>query len=93
MPKVSVIITVYNTEEYLRECLDSVIGQTLHDIEIICVNDGSTDGSLAVLEDYAGKDTRIRVISKRTGEPFLPEKQVLQLPQGNTSALWTVMTG
>lgn len=67
MPKVSVIITVYNTEEYLRECLDSVIGQTLHDIEIICVNDGSTDGSLAVLEDYAGKDTRIRVISKENG--------------------------
>ena len=46
MVKVSVIIPVYNTEKYLRECLDSVINQSLKDIEIICINDGSTDNSL-----------------------------------------------
>ena len=65
MTKVSVIIPVYNVEKYLRECLDSVINQTLSDIEIICVNDGSTDNSLAILEEYAQKDTRIKIISKR----------------------------
>ena len=46
MPKISVIIPVYNVEKYLRECLDSVVGQTLEDIEIICINDGSSDDSL-----------------------------------------------
>ena len=54
--KVSVIIPVYNVEKYLRQCLDSVINQTLKDIEIICVNDGSTDNSLKILEEYASKD-------------------------------------
>ena len=50
-PKVSVIIPVYNTEQYLRECLDSVINQTLKDIEIICIDDGSTDNSLSILRE------------------------------------------
>lgn len=68
-PKVSVIIPVYNVEQYLRECLDSVVGQSLKDIEIICVNDGSTDGSLDILREYASQDDRIAVINK-TG--FLP---------------------
>ena len=62
MPKVSVIIPVYNVEEYLAECLDSVISQTEKDIEIICVEDCSTDSSLAVLQEYAKKDDRIVVI-------------------------------
>ena len=62
--KVSVIVAVYNSEKYLRECLDSIIGQALHDIEIICVNDGSTDDSLSVLNEYAAKDSRITIISK-----------------------------
>jgi len=58
-PKISVIIPVYNKETFLRECLDSVINQTLREIEIICINDGSTDGSLAILEEYLSKDGRI----------------------------------
>ena len=62
MVKVSVVIPVYNVERYLEECLDSVINQTLEDIEIICINDGSTDNSLEILEDYAKKDNRIRII-------------------------------
>ena len=64
MPKVSVIIPIYNTENYLRECLDSVISQTLSDIEIICVNDGSTDNSLDILKEYSQKDERIVLIDK-----------------------------
>ena len=61
-PKISVIIPVYNVEKYLRECLDSVINQTLEDIEIICVNDGSTDKSGEILNEYAYKDSRIKII-------------------------------
>ena len=63
-PKVSVIIPVYNTEAYLRECLDSVVNQTLKDIEIICVDDGSTDHSLDILREYEKKDSRIRIFTQ-----------------------------
>jgi Glycosyltransferases involved in cell wall biogenesis len=63
--KVSIIIPVYNVEDYLRQCLDSVINQTLRDLEIICVNDGSTDKSLQILEEYAHKDKRIRIINQK----------------------------
>ena len=61
--KVSVIIPVYNTEKYLADCLDSILSQSLSDIEIICVNDASTDTSLSVMQEYAGKDHRIAIIS------------------------------
>jgi|GEM_PF-756209 len=64
MPKVSVIIPVFNAELYLEKCLDSVVNQTLKDIEIICVNDGSTDNSLHILNAYAEKDKRIIVIDQ-----------------------------
>ena len=66
-PKISVIIPVYNVEKFLRECLDSVVNQTMRDIEIICVNDGSTDGSLDILKEYAKKDDRIIVINQTNG--------------------------
>ncbi len=65
MKKVSVIIPVYNSEEFLRQCLDSLINQTLEDIEIICVDDGSTDGSRDILEEYARGDERVRVIVQK----------------------------
>lgn len=64
MTKLSVIIPCYNVEKYLRPCLDSVINQTLTDIEIICVNDGSTDKTLQIIEEYSRKDSRIKVISQ-----------------------------
>ena len=64
-PKVSVIIPVYNVEPYLRECLDSVVNQTLKEIEIICVDDGSTDNSLDILKEYAKKDKRMTVIRQQ----------------------------
>lgn len=64
MPKVSVIIPVYNVEVYLRQCLDSVVNQTLKDIEIICVDDGSTDGCAEILKEYATKDERIKILTQ-----------------------------
>ena len=67
MSKVSVIIPVYNVEKYLPECLDSVIKQTLKDMEIICVDDGSTDSSGKIIDEYAAKDNRIVVIHKQNG--------------------------
>lgn len=65
--KVSVIVPIYNVEKYLRECLDSIVNQTLKEIEIICVNDGSTDRSSEILEEYAQKDSRIKVFNKPNG--------------------------
>ena len=65
MIKVSVIIPVYNVKPYLKQCMDSVVGQTLRDIEIICVDDESTDGSLKILQEYAEKDTRIQIIRQK----------------------------
>lgn len=63
MHKVSIIIPVYNTENYISSCLESVLGQTLEEIEIICVNDGSKDNSAQILNTYAKSDTRIKIIS------------------------------
>lgn len=64
-PKVSILVPVYNTEKYLRTCLDSLVGQTLKDIEVICINDGSTDSSLSIMSEYAAKDGRVRIIDKQ----------------------------
>ena len=64
-PKVSIVIPIYNHEKYLRECLDSVVNQTMNDIEIICVNDGSTDGSFAILKEYANNDNRLKIVDKK----------------------------
>ena len=63
-PTVSVVIPVYNAEDYLGQCLDSVLLQSLQDIEVICVDDGSTDGSLSILQMYAMFDERIKVIQQ-----------------------------
>ena len=65
--KVSVIIPVYNVEKYLSACLHSCVSQTLYDIEIICVNDGSTDNSLQILEAFAAHDPRIKIVNKENG--------------------------
>ncbi|WP_405293709.1 glycosyltransferase family 2 protein [Methanobrevibacter sp.] len=64
MPKISVILPIYNTAEYLPECIGSVLNQTFGEFELICVNDGSTDNSLAILEDYRLKDNRLRIITQ-----------------------------
>ena len=62
MPKVTVLVAVYNAEKWLPQCLDSLESQTLTDIQVVCVDDASTDGSLAILNDYACRDTRFEVI-------------------------------
>lgn len=67
MAKVSIIIPTYNVEQYLVECMESVVRQTLKDIEIICINDGSTDHSLEILQSYAQKDDRIILVDKENG--------------------------
>ena len=61
--KISIIIPVYNGEKFICECLDSVINQSLNEIEIICINDGSTDNTLDILNEYAFKDNRIKIIT------------------------------
>ncbi len=64
---VSILVPVYNTSEYLRKCLDTLTNQTLKEIEIICVNDGSTDNSLEILEEYRAKDPRVIIVNKKNG--------------------------
>lgn len=66
-PIVSILVPVYNVSKYLRQCLDSLVNQTLSDIEIICVNDGSTDESSKILQEYAAVDSRIVVVNKANG--------------------------
>ena len=62
--KVSVIVPVFNTEKYLKKCVDSILNQSLKNIEIIFIDDGSNDNSLGILEEYAKIDKRIKIISK-----------------------------
>lgn len=64
MTKVSVIIPIYNTEEYLARCLDSILNNTYKDLEVICINDGSTDKSASILKQYSEKDPRV-ILGKR----------------------------
>lgn len=63
--KFSIIIPVYNVEEYLAECIDSILSQDYNNIQILCINDGSTDNSLKLLEKYAQKDRRIKIFSQK----------------------------
>lgn len=81
-PKVSVIIPVYNREKYLKPCLDSVINQTLKNIEIICIDDGSTDGSLEILNEYVKRDGRIKIIEQKNQGPGLARNTGLEIAEG-----------
>lgn len=67
-PLVSITLSAYNVEEFIRESLDCIVNQTLKDIEIICIDDGSTDNTLSILNEYAEKDHRITVVSKPNNE-------------------------
>ena len=83
--KVSVIIPVYNVEPYLKECLNSIINQTLKDIEIICIDDCSTDNSYQILEEYSKKDNRIIILKneKNTGGPSTARNKGIDLAKGD----------
>ena len=90
---VSVIVAVYNIEEYLPRCIESIMHQTYRKLEIILVDDGSTDGSGDICDEYAGKDDRILVIHKKNGGLSDARNAGLERPRGIISVLWTGMTG
>ena len=82
MAKVSVIIPVYNVEKYLRQCLDSVVNQTLKDIEIICVDDGSSDNSLNILKEYAANDDRFIILEQKNQGAGAARNKGLEVAKG-----------
>ena len=82
MIKVSVIIPVYNAEQYLRQCLDSVLGQSLKEIEVICVDDGSTDSSLGILREYERKDRRLKILTQANSGPARARNNALTQAMG-----------
>lgn len=82
MAEISIIVAVYNVEKYLRQCLDSLINQTFKDIEIICVNDGSTDNSLDILKEYQAKDNRIKIIEQENQGPGVARNKALDAAEG-----------
>lgn len=81
--KFSIIIPVYNVEQYLRDCLDSVLNQTFSDWEAICVNDGSTDGSSVILDEYAAKDSRFKMISQNNAGTAAARNTGLKVANGD----------
>jgi len=82
-PLVSIIIPVYNDAEFLHESIGSAINQTLKDIEIICVNDASTDNSLEIMNEYAEKDKRVRIINKlQNGGTLMARKDGVMATRG-----------
>ena len=74
-PKISVIIPVYNAEKDLHRCVDSILAQTFQDFELLLVDDGSSDGSSDICDDYAQKDERVRVFHLRNGGGKLRKKR------------------
>lgn len=82
-PLVSIVVPVYNTQPYLRKCLDSILNQTYKNVEVICVDDGSTDGSELIVDDYAKKDYRVRVIHKGNGGESSARNAGLKIMTGN----------
>ena len=81
--KISIIIPVYNVAQYLDKALDSVVNQTYKDIEIICVNDGSTDNSLQIIENYAKKDKRIKVINQDNSGLYVVRQNGVKVATGD----------
>lgn len=88
MAEVSVIIPVYNSSRYLHECLESVLDQTLRDIEVICVDDGSTDGSLDIEREYAEKDPRVILIEQKNLFAGAARNNGMKAATGKYFAFW-----
>lgn len=82
MPVISVIVPVYNTEQYLPHCLNSIIAQSMADIEIICVNDGSIDNSINILQSYASRDERIKLINQSNKGQSSARNAALKIASG-----------
>ena len=83
MIKLSIIIPVYNVEKYIPVCLESIINQPFKDLEIICVNDGSSDNSLSVLQSYKEKDNRITIIDKKNEGSGVARNTALAIAKGD----------
>ena len=81
--KISIIIPIYNVEDYLGQCLESIINQSYKNLEIICVNDGSTDKSLIVIKEYEKKDKRIKVISHNNKGVSATKNEGLKIATGD----------
>lgn len=91
MVKVSVIIPVFNVEKYLKECIESISNQSLKDIEIICIDDGSTDNSLNILNEYADNDSRFKIILQDNLGPGAARNEGYQLQKENIFISWILM--
>ena len=89
--KISVIVLVYNIEQYLSKCLDSIINQTYRNLEIIIIDDGSTDSSKDICDIYKKKDQRIKVIHQKIVDQVWQEKWVLEMHQDSILDLLMVM--
>ena len=81
-PKISIIIPVYNTEKYLHECLNSVVSQTIKDVEIICIDDGSTDNSYQILQEYAEKDSRFVILQQENKGAGAARNKGIEIAKG-----------
>ena len=81
-PKISIILPIYNTKDYLEKCLDSILTQTYKNLEILCIDDGSTDGSELILDQYSKKDKRIKAVHKKNGGESSARNIGLQLMTG-----------
>ena len=86
MTKLSIVIPVYNVEYYIAQCLESILNQSFKDLEIICVNDGSTDNSLSVLQDYKAKDDRIIIIDQKNEGSGVARNAGLSIAKGIVEA-------
>lgn len=81
-PKVSVIVPVYNAEKYIKKCIDSILGQTLKELEIIFINDGSKDNSLSIIKEYAKDDNRIIVVDQENNGPSAARNKGIEISTG-----------
>lgn len=87
-PLISIITPVYNTEKYLSECLDSIFSQTIKDFELICVDDGSTDNSLNILNNYQNKHKNLKIISQKNGGPGVARNTGIDNALGKYICFW-----
>ena len=86
--KISVILPIYNTDKYLKDALDSIINQSYRDLEIICVDDGSTDNCPDILRDYQLKDSRISVITQKNMGTYLARRRGVENAHGDYILLY-----
>lgn len=92
-PLVSIIVPVYNVKPYLNRCVDSLLGQSYQNMELLLVDDGSTDGSETLCDEYAAQDARVRVLHKKNGGLSDARNAGVDAAKGEYLSLWMAMTG